>query len=340
MLLRDAWHPSLFSYDDAEGQIRSSGRLLDQLLDTDGPLPLPGLVVKNSGRLLDKLYRPPKAEVLTAHLRTCLRAETQQLITQWPLIRHAVVADLNRVLAKPWFSTSERVATVQFRAKTRRYLAQHQTDADPRRLNCLLLTDAYRGCLKPARYFWPDYLLFCIERHCHQYKLPVEIPSTVADPQGARGVRYGHDTPAGDTISMHPETAVAIGEFSTKFGDVLAMLPLEDRRLILLYYFYHWRLARYARAFGIAENNAKQRLHRARLRLIKALRREPYFQELLEEPAAFMEWIGQYWKPFSLYMVERFASDLADVPDVSVDEMSEDERDEEGGASSRDIETI
>jgi hypothetical protein len=57
MLLRDAWHPALFSYDDAERQIRSSGRLLD------------------------KLHGPPKAEALTVHLRTCLRAETQRLLT-------------------------------------------------------------------------------------------------------------------------------------------------------------------------------------------------------------------------------------------------------------------
>src|SRR5262249_32300506 len=162
----------------------------------------------------------------------------------------------------------ERFTTVQFRPKTCRYLAQHQTDADPRRLNCLLLTDAYRGCLKPARYFWPDYFLFCFERHCHQYKLPVEMPSTVVDPQGAWGVSRGHDSLAGYIISMHPETAVAIREFSTKFGDVLSTLPLEDRRLILLHYFYYWPLARCAEAFGISENNAKVRLHRARLRLI------------------------------------------------------------------------
>ena len=277
------------------------------------------LRIRDFGRLLDKLCQPPKAEALAAFLRERLQEGTHQLLMQWPALRDAVLAGLNQVLDKPSFYSAERFATVQLQDKTRKFLSQHRADANPRRLNRMLLTDVYQACLIPAREFL-GYLLSCLQRYCHHVKLPSEMPATMVETHGAEG-----------NIHMHPEQAAELNQFITRFGDALATLPLEDRVLILMHYFLHLSLARCAEAFGISEGNAKVRLFRAR-KLARVLLQKAYFQELKADADFWRRFYAYgYWKPFSDALVRRFAAELPVPQHDSEDAASEDGQDDAGG---------
>jgi RNA polymerase sigma factor (sigma-70 family) len=305
MLLRDAY-PTIFLRSTAE------------------------LRVKDFGRLLNKLHQPPKAEALAAFLKERLQEGTRQALMQWPPLRDIVVADLNHVLDEPSFYTAERFATVKLQDKTRKFLSQHMTDANPRRLNRMLLTDAYQGCLLPARDFL-GYILACLQRYCHQVKLPPEMPATMVETYGAEGNIYMHPERAEGNIYMHPERAAELNEFITKFGDALAALPLEDRRLMLMHYFLHMSLAECAAAFGISEGNAKVRLFRARLKLARILLHDAYFQDLKTDADFWRRFYAYgYWKPFSDAIMRRFASELPVPQQGSEDAASEDGQDDDG----------
>jgi RNA polymerase sigma factor (sigma-70 family) len=277
------------------------------------------LRVRDFGRLLDKLCQPPKGEALAAFLRECLHEGTRQVLMQWPRLRDRVLADLNQVLNEPAFYTAERFAAVQLQAKTRRFVLQHQPEADPRRLNRMLLTDAYQECLIPARAFL-GYLFSCLQRYCYRVRHPPELPATMLETHGAEG-----------NIAMHPEHAATLTQFITRFGDALATLPLEDQGLILMHYFFHLSLARCAEAFGISEVNAKVRLFRARLKLARALLRQAYFQELRTD-ADFWSRFYAYgcWKPFADALVRRFATEVH-VPQHDAEDAVSDEAQEDAG---------
>jgi hypothetical protein len=77
-------------------------RAFDKLCDYYDPCPAELLLkhVRDFGRLLDKLCRPPEA--LAAFLRERLPEGTRQVLEQqWHLLRDAVTADLNRVIDDP-----------------------------------------------------------------------------------------------------------------------------------------------------------------------------------------------------------------------------------------------
>jgi DNA-directed RNA polymerase specialized sigma24 family protein len=301
----------------------------DNLCNHYDPCPAEFLVkhVRDFGRLLDKLCQPPEA--LAAFLREHLQEATRQVLMQWPPLRDVVVADLNQVLDEPSFYTAERFATVKLQDKTRKFLSQHRSDAHPRRLNRMLLTDAYQECLIPARDFL-GYLFACLQRYCRQLKLTPEMSGIMVDGQRAEGDRSDQGTTPWSNIHMNSEEGAAeLTKFTAKFGDTLAQLPPEDRWLILMYYFFHMSLARYAAAFNISEDNAKVRRFRACLKLKRLLLKDAYFQELLEDIGDFLEFIHHYWKLFSDSILQRFASGLNFLQGAAEDEGPEDAQEKE-----------
>lgn len=193
----------------------------------------------------------------------------------------------------------------------------------------MLLTDAYRECMKPARNFW-SYLLFCFERYCHQLKLHLELPATTVDGKGADGDKNGPYTAPGGNIHMHPERAAEFNEFITKFVEALEKLTPKDRLRILMHYFLYMSLASCAEALGISEDNAKVRLFHARLRLGRMLLDDAYFKELIKGTSFWGRFYDYgYWKHFSDSVLRYFASKLDFVWPASKEEASADEQDED-----------
>src|SRR5712691_6793802 len=116
---------------------------LDDVCDSYNPFPAEFKVgdVKDFGRLLNTLHQAPEA--LAAFLKEHVHAKTAELLAQWPVLHNAIVTDLNQVLDEPSIYSPERFAKVKLRDETHQFLMQQPLATEARRLNLMLLGDAY-----------------------------------------------------------------------------------------------------------------------------------------------------------------------------------------------------